>query len=176
MVFIYNDSRAIPHSELVADSPQTQQALDALTIDAVTARYFRSGERLTPPREWHDSDFHVMASVDSIQQLYRRDWDAEKAADARKQVEQAVKGEGFWPAVKITLNADSGLAWADSRSRVTAAGKLGVERVPVVFFYNEIRRMACDAVADCKPAVCRAVASAGGDPGVDRCPLPGDRS
>lgn len=176
VIFIYNDSHAIPLSELVADSPQTPAALDALTIDAVATRYFQSGERLTPPREWRDSDFHIMAPIDDIQELYRRNWDTQKASDARKQVQIEIEGAGFWPPVKVTLNAESGLLWADSRSRVTAARGLGLEQVPVVFFYHEIRRFPCDADADCAPAVCRAVTSAGGDPGVDRCPPAGNRS
>lgn len=170
VVFIYNDGRSIPLSELVAGDPDTRKALDGVTIDAVAARYFQSGERVAPPREWHESDFHIMAPIDDIRKLYRRDGFTETAADARKQVEEEIQGEGFWPPVKITLNAESGLLWADSQARVSAADDLGLERLPVVFFYHEIRRFQCDAVADCEPAVCRAVASAGGDPGVDRCP------
>ena len=176
VIFIYNGSHAIPLSELVAGDTDTRKALERLTVDAVANHYFRTGERVTPPREWHDSDFHILAPVTDIRKLYRRAAKTQDASKAREQVAEEIQGEGFWPPVKITLNVESGLLWADSEARVAAAEKLGLEQVPVVFFYHEIHRLPCAAEADCEAAICRAVVSAGGESGVDRCPAPGDRS
>lgn len=176
VVLVYNDSRSIPLSDLASGSAATPEPYGQVTIDSVATRYFSTGERLAPPREWHDGDFHILAPLSDVQRLYRRTDTTEMASEVREQVAREIREEGFWPPVMVTLNAESGLVWADSQARLAIAADTGVEAVPVVFLYQQTRRFPPDARADCEPSVCRAVVAAGGDPETDSCPAVGDRS
>jgi len=168
VAIIYNDSYALPLSracrvgeENAASAVDTTS--DLLTIRHVASSYFECRRRITPPREWHNGDFHILALFDEIDDIFYLPSRQEIAPERWEQLTKEVTENGFHPPMLVTLNLESGLMWANDRAKAAAAASLGMERIPVVFLFHELSREDCYATPECEPAVCRAAVAAGGD-------------
>jgi hypothetical protein len=161
---VYNDSTALPISRSCKvpkdpDEPLHSQPAD-LTIDRVIENYNDCGRRVSPPREWNLGDYHLMVPTSRIAALFGLPRSEDVPRERWNRLEQEIKAEGFTRPILITLNRNSRLAWASDRDKMAVAESLGIEEVPIVFFYHDIIRENCASAALCDEQVCRAVVAA----------------
>ena len=127
---------------------------ERITIADVAAAYFDQpfiGARVTPTREWHGGDYHIMASLAEIKALLGlpalRDVPAREQQRYRAQLVQ-----GFDAPFQVTLFGDAKKMWLDNPARAAVAADMGITDVPVVFLYHDFRRYGADLPAACLSA------------------------
>lgn len=137
-----------------AAPPQPGAGGERITIADVAAAYFDQpfiGARVTPTREWHDGDYHIMASLAEIKAVLGlptlRNVPESEQARYRAQLAQ-----GFASPLKVTLFGDAGKMWLDNPARAAVAADMGITDAPVVFLYHDFRRYSPDLPAACLSA------------------------
>ena len=145
-----------------ADTPGRDGRGEEPTIGDVADAYFGQafiGTRLTPTREWHRHDYHIMAEVAEIEKLF----DLPKAGDLAPAERQRYRSElagGFGQPALVTLLGDGKKMWIDDPARIAVAAEMGMTKVPVAFFYHDFRRYACNLPGTCLPAARDAILAA----------------
>lgn len=155
VVIIYNDSKYVPASSLALDGASDPAQGGSHSIEGVVTRFFSSGERLAPVREWHYGDYHFRADASELKALF--DLSDPSGIDPAK-LQQYAKDPSR--PVLITVFYDSRSYWVDDPERVAALIEQGQTHIPVVFFYHQLQRYNCAIPATCLPAVANAIEAA----------------
>lgn len=174
VIIVFNTSEYLPtyrlkdvdretSGEAAAEGSQIPSGRhDEPTIADVANAYFGQafiGTRVTPTREWHRRDFHIMADLAEIYELF----DLPKVSDlppGQLQRYRTELAQGFGQPALVTLLGDAKKMWVDDAARVAVAAEMGMTRVPVAFFYHDLRRYACNLPGTCLPATQDAVLAA----------------
>lgn len=169
VIIIFNDSFTLPISrECTVTDPSDpykpyNHGPSELTLSFVAETYFNCHRRVTPPREWNEGDFHIMASLDELVSVFGLPERDDTNAKRWQKLEDEIKSEGFTRPLMVTMNLNSGLMWASERERIAIAADMGLERIPVVFLTHELTRENCNFVPNCWDAICLAAVAAGSD-------------
>lgn len=101
------------------------------TVREVAERYFESNRRLFPFPSWPDGDFHMLATVDELLEMARGNyW-------YRPGPPQRAAGGNPRDSVFISLyKHDKSIVIDTAKSELRRLKQAGVDRVPVIFFYN----------------------------------------
>lgn len=176
VIIVYNNSYALPITQECKNIEGVNGATDSaaalselLTIKTVASSYFDCRRKVTPPREWHKGDYHILASLEEIASTIGYPAKKEVNPQEWKEMEADLSANGFHPPMLITLNQDDGMVWANDRTKAAVAASMGIERIPVVFLFHDFLRDRCDAVPNCGPAICRAVVAGGADFNQQQC-------
>lgn len=166
VVVIYNEEQQRPISRY-GDEP---------TINLVSSKFFSEGEELTPPPDWRYKDFHMIAKMDELKDLFEVP-DKDTIGAARwAELTNDLKQNGFDRPMLITLLSNASRMWINEPDRVAAAADLGMTDVPVVFFNHTFGRLACGETASCEDLICEAAIAAGADASVCGAPEAGRQS
>ncbi len=163
VVFIFNDRRYRPISRYGED----------VSVKEIVDDFFNVGRRLTPVPEWKVGDHHMLASVEElsriVEALDRDDVDPERWAAITEEIRSA----GFDRPLLLSLfNSGDGRVWANEADRLAAAIEMGLDEIPVVFFYHDIGRLPCGDPIRSTALICSAAIAAGGDPAICEPPRP----
>jgi hypothetical protein len=171
VIIVFNSAEYLPTYRLKSDLPRkpgesgatrsqrSNRGKDQPTISDVANAYFGQpfiGARVTPTREWHRRDYHIMAAVAEIDELFDLPEVRDLPAGERER-HRAGLAQGFDQPVLVTLFGDAKKMWVDDPGRVAVAAGLGMREVPVAFFYHELRRYACNLPGACLPAAREAI-------------------
>ena len=176
VIMVYNGSYSLPVSRECKNVLDSQGNTvyevipsDQLTVENVSTSYFDCRRRVTPPREWHRGDYHIMASLEEINKTF--DYPSRTAIAPAKwdRMQADLSENGFFPPMLITLFLDDQQMWAKDLEKAAVAASMGMEKIPVVFLFHEINRHECTSIPNCGHSICRAVVSGGADFQVSEC-------
>lgn len=158
VVFVYNDLRTRPISRYSAD----------VKVKEIVDDFFNRGLKLTPVPEWRQvGDYHMIASVAELMELL--DIVDKKDVDPARwsAITEDIQNNGFNAPLLISLfNSGEGRIWANEPERLAAAAELGIDQIPVVFLYHDIRRPPCGQPIRSTALLCAAAIAAGADPSI----------
>lgn len=161
VVVVYNQPNVYAVGELGADAK----------VSDVAQRYFNGGQEITPVPEWAEGQYHLMAKREDLESLFelprKEDIDPQRWA----QIEEDLRQNGFSKRPMLLTLVDNNRMWADDTVRLAVARDLGIENVPVVYFFHGVHRQACGVSATlCAEQICDALVAGGGDPAACTAP------
>lgn len=176
ILVMYNEDNQIPTSDIERIPGLTDGSGNAedeksefidpndgeITASEVIQKFEADGQRLAPAREWRIGDYHLMTRTEELLKLLEvpekdtidpQQW---AAAEERLQKEQIKP-------IHMSLYSDAkGERWVDDPVMLAVAKEMGIDRVPVVFFYHGDERQQCAMPTACLDDVKKA-AEAGSD-------------
>ncbi len=157
VVFIFNSGQFRPISQYAADA----------TVSEIANDFFNNRTQLTAVPEWHVGDFHKLAKTSELKALLKAPAKGKVPPERWQQIESELKEGGFsTPLLLSVFGSGEGRVWANQAEKVSVADALGIDQVPVVFFYHNLDRFACGQTATCDDRICEAVIAGGGDSSV----------
>ena len=157
VVFIFNSGQFRPVSQYGADA----------TVAEIANEFFNNRTQLTGVPEWHVGDYHKFVKTSELKSLLKPPPKDKLPPERWQQIESELKEGGFkTPLLLSVFGSGEGRIWANQAEKVSVADALGIEQVPVVFFYHNLDRFACGQTATCDDRICEAVIAAGGDSAV----------
>ncbi len=125
----------------------------------VIARFSRTGQRLSPTRDWHNGDHHLMARVQELQKLFDVPEKDEVPEEDWQRWEQTLNSGIERPLVISLYEGDGDDRYIDRSGLVAVAAQQKLERLPVVFFFHGDQRQLCAQPVECKQALQEAISS-----------------
>jgi hypothetical protein len=161
VVVVYNQPNVYPVGELGPDAK----------VSDVAQRFFSAGQEITPVPEWAVGQYHVMAKRDELEQLFELPRKEDVNPQRWAQIEEDLQQNGFKKKPMLLSLVDNNRMWADDTTRLAVAKELGIEDVPVVYFFHGMNRLACGQSATlCADQICNALVAGGGDPAACNAP------
>lgn len=152
VVFIYNEENQMPLSRM-GDNAQLRD---------VASRFFDNGKEVTPVPEWRTGDFHMKVETDEVTDMF--DIPNRDQIDPVRwsELEADLRVNGFKQPLKVTFLRDGERMWVDQPERAAVAASMGMQNMPVVYYYHGFDRMSCGAEAmSCQDMVCDAAIAGG---------------
>ncbi len=157
VVIVYNDGQFSAVSELGPDA----------TLNEVANRFFSGGVELTAVPKWEKGDFHLEVLGNEFGETFILPKKEDIPADKWAAIVSDLQQNGFKKQPAMVSLMSNNRMWLDEPERITAAQDLGMEKIPTLFLYHGINRLACGLPAStCADLICDAAVAAGADPTV----------
>ena len=157
VVIVYNQGHQRPLSRYSPD----------VTVSEIAHDFFENRVEITPVPEWKEGDFHLSANIGELQSLLHASNGKEISPGEMAAAEQKIKNNAGMvkdPLLLTLLRTGGGTAWIDRPATLEAAESMGISKVPVTLFYEDIDRQACGVPSSCRELICDAAIAAGGMP------------
>jgi len=173
IVFVYNSAEYIPVSGVdrgvpgkstgQRPNPYIHYGDGKVTASEVIDNFLRTGEKVTPVREWRIEDHHVTVDSQELGSLFHLPGKQDVPPAQWQRLTHELKAHGFARPLQVTVSGDSGKKWLDDPDKAAVAADLGMQ-TPVIFLMHNIRRAPCGLPTACQESVCQAVRAGGGGP------------